>query len=83
MPPGTRLSRPQGGFVLWVELPPKVDTMKLYADALKHRVNIAPGPLFSVKERYRNCLRLNCGIPWSESIGQAIELVGRLARQQA
>ncbi len=83
MPPGTRLSRPQGGFVLWVELPPKVDTMKLYADALKHRVNIAPGPLFSVKERYRNCLRLNCGIPWSEAIGQAIELVGRLARQQA
>ncbi len=82
-PAGTRLSRPQGGFVLWVELPPRVDTLKLYNEAVLHRINTAPGQLFTVKERYRNCLRLNCGIPWTDTIAQAIETVGRLAKQQA
>ncbi len=82
-PEGTRLSRPQGGFVLWVELPPGVDTLRLHRDALKHRINIAPGALFSVKDRYRNCLRLNCGLPWSEPIEAAVRTLGELARKQA
>lgn len=81
-PVGTRLSRPQGGFVLWIELPSRVDTLKLYTEALRHRINTAPGPLFSVKERYRNCLRLNCGLPWSDTVARALETVGSLARQQ-
>jgi DNA-binding transcriptional MocR family regulator len=82
-PEGTRLSRPQGGFVLWVELPPGVDTLRLHRDALKQRINIAPGALFSVKDRYRNCLRLNCGLPWSEPIEAAVRTLGELARKQA
>jgi len=82
-PAGTRLSRPQGGFVLWIELPARVDALKLYQDALKQRITLAPGALFSVKERYKNCLRLNCGIPWADNIAQAIAHVGTLAKQQS
>jgi len=82
-PEGTRLSRPQGGFVLWVELPPGIDTLRLHREAQKHRINIAPGALFSVKDRYRNCLRLNCGLPWSELIEDAVRTLGELARKQA
>lgn len=81
-PAGTRLSRPHGGFVLWAELPAKVDTLKLHTDALKQHIAIAPGILFSVKERYRNCLRINCGIPWGEPIEQAIRTLGELAKKQ-
>lgn len=81
-PMGTRLSRPHGGFVLWAELPPRVDTYKLYSEALQRRIAIAPGILFSVKERYRNCLRINCGIPWSESVESAMRTVGTLAKAQ-
>ena len=29
-PAATRFSQPQGGFVLWVELPPEVVTTQLY-----------------------------------------------------
>jgi DNA-binding transcriptional MocR family regulator len=82
-PAGTRLSRPQGGFVLWLELPAGIDTMKLYTEALKQRIITAPGALFSVKDRYRNCLRLNCGIPWSDAISAAVKSIGTLARQQS
>jgi len=81
-PAGTRLSRPQGGFVLWVELPPGIDTLRLHRDALKHRINTAPGALFSVKERYRNCLRLNCGVPWDETVDGALRTLGELAGRQ-
>jgi DNA-binding transcriptional MocR family regulator len=81
-PAGTRLSRPQGGFVLWAELPNRVDTHKLHTEALKLRIAIAPGVLFSVKERYRNCVRINCGIPWGEPIEQAVRTLGELAKKQ-
>ena len=81
-PAGTRLSRPGGGFVLWLELPPGVDTLRLQRDALKHKINTAPGPLFSVKDRYKNCLRMNCGLPWGEPVEAALRTLGELARNQ-
>jgi hypothetical protein len=59
--------------ILWVELPAGVDTLKLHADALKHRINTAPGPLFSVKDRYHNCLRMNCAMPWTAEIDAALK----------
>ncbi len=81
-PEGTRLSRPQGGNVVWVEFPTRVDTLRLHREALKHRINTAPGALFSVKDRYRNCLRMSAGIPWSEAIDHAIRTLGDLAKKQ-
>lgn len=81
-PEGTRLSRPEGGFILWVELPPGIDTLKLHSDALKHRINTAPGAIFSVKDRYRNCLRVSCGVPWSDTIESAIRTLGDLSKAQ-
>jgi DNA-binding transcriptional MocR family regulator len=81
-PEGTRLSRPDGGFILWVEMPPGVDTLKLHGDALKHRINTAPGVMFSVKDRYKNCLRVSCGVPWSDTIENALRTLGDLSKAQ-
>lgn len=81
-PAGTRLSRPEGGFILWVEFPAGVDTLALHEAALKHRINTAPGPLFSAKDRYRGCLRISCGVPWTDTIENAIKTIGELAKQQ-
>ena len=81
-PEGTRLSRPEGSFVLWVEMPGGVDSLRLHRDALKHHISTAPGALFSVKDRYKNCLRMNCGIPWGEPIEAALRTLGDLAKKQ-
>lgn len=81
-PEGTRLTRPHGGFILWAELPERVDTLRLYRDSLKQGILTAPGALFSVKERYRNCMRLNCGLPWDDRLDLALQTVGRLAQEQ-
>jgi DNA-binding transcriptional MocR family regulator len=81
-PPGTRLSQPQGGFVLWVELPPKTDSAALYEDALNAGIAFVPGDLFSASGQYRHCLRLNCGNPWSPRLEDAIRRLGALAAER-
>ena len=81
-PDGTRYSRPQGGNVIWVELPAKVDTLKVYHDALKVRINTAPGALFSVKDRYNNCMRMSCGLPWSDEVEAALGKLGEVIKKQ-
>jgi DNA-binding transcriptional MocR family regulator len=77
-PEGTRVTRPAGGFVLWVECPTYVNSLKLYELALDAGITIAPGPVFSVKGKYQNCVRLNAGF-WSRRIEEATAVVGRLA----
>ena len=79
LPAGTKATRPDGGMCLWVELPEKVSALKLYDRALAAGIGIAPGPLFSAKQRFQNFIRLNCGNPWSDAIEQAIRTVGQIA----
>lgn len=81
-PEGTRYSRPQGGNVIWVEFPTRIDTLRLHRDALKHRINTAPGALFSVKNRYNHCLRMSCGVPWDDHVESALVKLGELTKQQ-
>jgi hypothetical protein len=81
-PEGTRFSRPQGGNYIWVEFPAKVDSLRLRKEALKHKINLAPGSLFTVKDRYRHCIRMSCSQPWSDEMDTALRTVGELVRQQ-
>jgi DNA-binding transcriptional MocR family regulator len=80
-PDGTRVSRPAGGYMLWIELPPKVDALKLYRAALNEHISILPGTIFTATPNaYRNHIRLNCGQPWSPTHDRALLTLGRLAR---
>jgi DNA-binding transcriptional MocR family regulator len=78
-PQGTRISRPRGGFVLWVEMPAGTSALDLHARALAHGIAIAPGPIFSAKQRFSNCIRVSCGAVWSDTIDRSIRTLGRLA----
>jgi DNA-binding transcriptional MocR family regulator len=80
-PEGTRLTKPTGGFVLWVELPKEADALELYATSCKAGIAFTPGPLFSAKGRYRNCLRINSAF-FSPEVERAIATLGRLAKDQ-
>jgi len=82
-PDGTRVTRPAGGLVLWVELPRNVDGAELFKTALASRIGIAPGVVFSAKAEYRNYIRLSCGLPWSATIERALEKLGRLVTTMA
>ncbi len=80
-PPETKVSRPVGGHVLWVELPPEFDSMLLYEQAYQHKISIAPGSMFSASGAYQNCFRLNCGLPWSNELEQAMKTLGNLIKK--
>lgn len=77
-PPDTRVSRPAGGFVLWVELPGKRDTTELMEQALAKGVSFAPGSLFSASGKFGNCLRLNCAVRWDARVERALLALARL-----
>ncbi|HFD81203.1 MAG TPA: PLP-dependent aminotransferase family protein [Gammaproteobacteria bacterium] len=78
-PEGTRVTRPRGGFVIWLQLPDKTDALGLCRRALERRISIAPGPVFSASGKYRNCIRLNCAQPWNDVLDRALMTLGRMA----
>ncbi|UGQ47906.1 aminotransferase-like domain-containing protein [Massilia endophytica] len=78
-PAGTRVTRPQGGYFLWVELPQGCDALALHAQALERHISIAPGPMFSAKRDFGNCIRLNYGQVWDGAMEAALAELGRLA----
>jgi len=77
-PAETRISQPQGGYVLWVELPEGLDATALYERAIAQNLAYVPGELFSPSGMYRNCLRLNCGNPHTPEIEDAVRRLGLL-----
>ena len=82
-PDGTRITRPTGGFVLWVQLPKPVDGTVLFEKSLAEGVSVTPGVLFSSTDKFKNCIRVSCGMPWNDRIEAAVKTVGRIARNLA
>jgi DNA-binding transcriptional MocR family regulator len=82
-PQGTKVSRPAGGFVLWVELPESVDAYPLHEEALQAGISIAPGPMFSARQEYRHHIRISCGFPWTPKMEQGIAQLGKIVRRMA
>lgn len=79
-PPQTLVTRPAGGFVLWVEFPNGVDIVELTEQAQVKGLAIAPGSLFSATGKYRNCCRLSYSDQSSELREEGIKLLGELIR---
>ncbi len=77
-PPGTRVSRPHGGFVLWVELNEKINTFRLRTEAMKHQISIVPGKIFSAGCDYSNYIRISFGKPWDDDAEYGLMMLGRL-----
>jgi DNA-binding transcriptional MocR family regulator len=79
-PAGIKVSTPKGGFILWAELDKKIDTYHLYQEAMQHKISIAPGAMFTLQERYQNCMRLSYGMPWTPEVDKALKKLGNLVK---
>ena len=80
-PEDSLVSRPQGGFVLWVQLNKKVNAFRLRTEALKHDISIMPGKIFAVHCDYGSCVRISFGKPWDEDAAYGIMMLGKLIRK--
>lgn len=80
-PEDTRVSRPLGGFVLWVELNKKVNAFKLRTEAIRHNISVVPGKIFSVSCNYENFIRISFGKPWDDNAEYGLMMLGKLIRK--
>ena len=79
-PADTKVSRPHGGFILWLELNKKVNAFKLRTEAMKQQVSIVPGKIFSAGNNYSNCIRISFGKPWSKEVDEGLMLLGKMIK---
>lgn len=80
-PEGVKMSNPKGGFILWMELDKNIDTYHLYQEAMLHKISIAPGSMFTLQDRYRNCMRLSYGMQWTPQVDRALKKLGGLVKE--
>ncbi len=81
-PADTQTTFPKGGMFIWIALNKKIDAMIIYQRAYEQNISILPGVICSSSDRYRNCLRINCGFKWSPRLEQGISLLGRLIKEE-
>jgi len=82
-PMGCRLSIPQGGLMLWIELPRHVDSREVFALARLEHIGVAPGAAFSISRRFDHFIRLQYGDPWSPRMEEAMRKLGSIVSRLA
>lgn len=82
-PAGTCVTRPDGGYLLWVQLPDGIAGSEVYKRALSANISVVPGQVFSASSRFGRHLRISCAVPWSADIDRALLVLGRLAHDVA
>lgn len=78
-PAGTKISNPQGGSVLWVEMPEGCDGVDIFFKAREKGIGIVPGSVFSPRDAYNRFIRISTGALWSEKIRSGIHTLGEIA----
>lgn len=80
-PENTKISQPQGGSFLWLELDKSIDTAVLYDTAIQQKIGFAPGRIFTQHDQYHNCMRLNFGLEWKEKVEFDLKRLGQLVKK--
>jgi DNA-binding transcriptional MocR family regulator len=81
-PTDTKVTQPQGGFMLWLELNKKIDTASLFDLAIKQKISFAPGRMFTQHNQFHNCMRLNFASKWDEKIDFSLKRLGKMVKDE-
>lgn len=79
-PKGTMISAPQGGLTLWIHLNNQVDSLILFRRALEHKIAVLPGIICASGDTYKNCIRISCGMPYTDRIDQGIRTLATIVK---
>jgi 2-aminoadipate transaminase len=73
---------PEGGFMLWVELPQHIDIEAAYQAALLKNVAFSRGAAFFTTPGAKvSSMRLNCSRPTTNELVQGLEILGKILAQ--
>ena len=79
-PENTKISQPQGGFFLWLELDKQIDTVELYDFAIKQKTSFTPGRLFTEHNQFNNCMRLSFALQWDDKVEMDLKRLGNIVK---
>jgi DNA-binding transcriptional MocR family regulator len=79
-PEGTMISAPQGGLALWVQMAPEVDSLQLFGRALEKKIAVMPGIIFASGDTYKHCIRISCGMPFTDKIDNGLQTLAAIVR---
>ena len=81
-PEGTIIWIPDGGFLLWVEVPPSIDIEAVYQAALSKNVAFSRGKsFFTAPDAKVNAMRINCSRPTTDELVEGLETLGNVLSQ--
>jgi DNA-binding transcriptional MocR family regulator len=81
-PEGTIIWVPDGGFLLWVEVPPSIDIEAVYQAALSKNVAFSRGKsFFTTPDAKVSAMRINCSRPTADELVQGLETLGNILSQ--
>jgi DNA-binding transcriptional MocR family regulator len=80
LPRGAQCTVPDGGYLLWVNLPEAIDSAALLADAKRAGVLYAPGQIFFPDERRSSACRLSLAQATPGEIERGVRLLGQVTR---
>jgi len=83
MPTGTTWNEPQGGFFVWVRLPPGLDSAAMLPRAVTARVAYIPGTAFYSDGFGTRFMRLSYCFPTPERIREGTRRLGEVLQNEA
>jgi DNA-binding transcriptional MocR family regulator len=82
LPADSRITRPLGGFLLWIELPHGTDTTQLFHSLASAHTGLTPGIIFGNHRDAKRFFRFPFGTSLSSRIEQSIRLIGDATHRQ-
>ena len=79
-PDNTKISAPLGGVALWVQMASEVDSLHLFRCALEKKIAVMPGIICASGNTYKNCIRISCGMPYTDRIDQGLQTLAAIVR---
>ena len=67
-PDDIKITKPEGSMFLWLELNKKNDAVEIFNKALKSKISIAPGRLFTSQNQFNNYMRLSYALTWTKQL---------------
>ena len=58
-----------------------VDSLELFRRALEKKIAVFPGIICANSDIYKNCIRVSCGMPYTDRIQAGLKTLASLVRE--
>ncbi len=82
LPKDVKVTHPEGGLFLWLELPEEINTKDMLKKAVDKNIGYVPGGAFYPNNRQENTIRLNFSNMKEDDIKKGIKILGEVIQEE-